>query len=291
MVLDPDQLARVFDSRSAFERIEDDLWEARGAYHREIRTLHAGGGSFREIADALGMSHQRVHQIVGEDAVVEVESKESTAVVRFTEDQGEEAAASACSFCGAPRTEVDRMLAAPGQRFICGECVERAVGIVSGATEAGAPLQASSEACSFCGRQGNSAAASVDGSVVICDRCVASSQRIVAPEPGESSGGRRREIAMRCSFCNANQREVAKLIAGPGVYVCGECVAAASSVASSGEAMTGPRQVSMLIDGRPCGFCSKRAAEVKAVVRGGRGHICNECLDLCSQIITEDENS
>jgi hypothetical protein len=30
--------------------------------------------------------------------------------------------------------------------------------------------------------------------------------------------------ALRCSFCNKSQFDVAKLIAGPGVYVCNECV-------------------------------------------------------------------
>ena len=29
---------------------------------------------------------------------------------------------------------------------------------------------------------------------------------------------------LRCSFCNKSQRDVKKLIAGPSVYVCDECV-------------------------------------------------------------------
>ena len=28
-----------------------------------------------------------------------------------------------------------------------------------------------------------------------------------------------------CSFCGKSQRQVKKLIAGPGVYICDECVA------------------------------------------------------------------
>ena len=39
---------------------------ARAEYHHAIRRLHASGGSMREIADALGLSHQRVHQIIDE---------------------------------------------------------------------------------------------------------------------------------------------------------------------------------------------------------------------------------
>lgn len=30
--------------------------------------------------------------------------------------------------------------------------------------------------------------------------------------------------ALTCSFCNKDQSEVAKLVAGPGVYICNECV-------------------------------------------------------------------
>ena len=32
------------------------------------------------------------------------------------------------------------------------------------------------------------------------------------------------EVKLTCSFCDKNQREVKKLIAGPGVYICDECV-------------------------------------------------------------------
>jgi DNA-binding CsgD family transcriptional regulator len=33
------------------------------------------------------------------------------------------------------------------------------------------------------------------------------------------------EIICRCAFCGRNQQEVPKLGAGPGVYICNECVA------------------------------------------------------------------
>jgi ClpA/ClpB-like protein len=41
----------------------------RADYQHAIRRLHSKGGSLREIADELGLSHQRVHQIVGEELV------------------------------------------------------------------------------------------------------------------------------------------------------------------------------------------------------------------------------
>jgi ATP-dependent protease Clp ATPase subunit len=33
---------------------------------------------------------------------------------------------------------------------------------------------------------------------------------------------------LRCSFCRKTEREVAKLVAGPRVYICDECVAIAN---------------------------------------------------------------
>ena len=32
------------------------------------------------------------------------------------------------------------------------------------------------------------------------------------------------EQSYLCSFCGKSQEEVAKLVAGPGVYICNECV-------------------------------------------------------------------
>lgn len=35
---------------------------------------------------------------------------------------------------------------------------------------------------------------------------------------------------LRCSFCRKNDSEVSKLVAGPRVYICNECVAIASRI-------------------------------------------------------------
>jgi len=43
----------------------DDAETLRAAYHREVVKLHRSGTSLRDIAEQLGISHQRVHQIVG----------------------------------------------------------------------------------------------------------------------------------------------------------------------------------------------------------------------------------
>ena len=33
-----------------------------------------------------------------------------------------------------------------------------------------------------------------------------------------------RDKPVRCSFCNKTQDQVGTMIAGPGVYICGECI-------------------------------------------------------------------
>jgi hypothetical protein len=46
---------------------QHELERARADYGHAIRRLHAEGGSLREIAESLGLSHQRVHQLVEGD--------------------------------------------------------------------------------------------------------------------------------------------------------------------------------------------------------------------------------
>ena len=35
---------------------------------------------------------------------------------------------------------------------------------------------------------------------------------------------------LRCSFCNKSQEQVRKLIAGPNVYICDECIAICTDI-------------------------------------------------------------
>jgi ATP-dependent protease Clp ATPase subunit len=38
-----------------------------------------------------------------------------------------------------------------------------------------------------------------------------------------------------------------------------------------------------------CSFCGKSQTEVKKIIAGPAGvHICDECIDLCNEIIVED---
>lgn len=50
--------------RDEYESALDQAERVRDEYHRQIVKLHRSGMSLREIAEGLGISHQRVHQIV-----------------------------------------------------------------------------------------------------------------------------------------------------------------------------------------------------------------------------------
>ena len=168
---------------------------ARADYHHAIRRLHAAGGSLREIAEALGLSHQRVHQIVEEAAKP------------------------------TPRRWRRRHQVLPG-----------------------------------------------------------------SPGP--------------CSFCGCSHQDCAKLIAGPGVYICDRCLAQATrlSVGAAGGGRTaGPMRLEPSGSEVRCSFCGKEARKVRHLVAGGLSvpagkfgdlpRICDKCLDLCEEILAETASS
>jgi ATP-dependent protease Clp ATPase subunit len=94
--------------------------------------------------------------------------------------------------------------------------------------------------------------------------------------PGMDDEIRWREL-LRCSFCDRRQRKVAKLIAGPGVYICDGCV----TRVRTWDPLPHP--------GRSCSFCGQWSPEHGRVVGRGAVAICAACLDLCDEIIAEEQ--
>lgn len=50
----------------------------------------------------------------------------------------------------------------------------------------------------------------------------------------------RKPIDVRCSFCGKRKDQVARLVAGPGVYICDECVALCNEIINQPPAPTTP---------------------------------------------------
>jgi hypothetical protein len=152
---------------------------AKANFHRAVRRLHLSGASLRELATALSLSHQRVHQIV-----------EAAGGARRWSRRGRLPAALVCSFCGRSKRRTRRLVAGPGV-YICETCVGTAETVIrSGqATETAlGPLHSVSDnmaqpRCSFCGKRrhqvtglatsvGNPAGKLADDAA-ICAECLA----------------------------------------------------------------------------------------------------------------------
>ncbi len=56
----------------------------------------------------------------------------------------------------------------------------------------------------------------------------------------EEAQSGKKQVLLNCSFCGKTQHEVRKLIAGPNVYVCDECVALCNDIITE-EASSGDR--------------------------------------------------
>jgi len=180
------------DRLIGFER-EADL--ARVGYQHAIRRLHSSGASLREIADALGLSYQRVHQIV--DVGAGKGALKTSAVNPLH-----------CSFCDRSRAEVRRIIAGPGV-MICDGCV----GLALEALDAGAAAtpglarlvatdqSEAKERCNFCGKrrdQVSGLAAAPDRRVVPVKR---GRRRVAAPKFGGRPGTPPRICAECLDLC------------------------------------------------------------------------------------------
>lgn len=93
---------------------------------------------------------------------------------------------------------------------------------------------------------------------------------------------------LQCSFCAKKQAEVARLIAGPQVFICDECITTCSQVIAEGE----PSGKITLVLGKQaetrCSFCGKKPVEVNRIVGVPAARICNECIKICDEILKAD---
>jgi ClpX C4-type zinc finger len=108
-----------------------------------------------------------------------------------------------------------------------------------------------------------------------------------------------RTVNLACSYCDKTHREVRKLIAGPTVYICDECVKLCNDILAEeaqrthlapDETASPPKQHEGAKESGPklCSFCGKSRAEVSKLIAGPAACICNECIGLCNDIIAEE---
>jgi len=146
MPVDQNLVAEASAASGRVTELEDQLEGARAEYRRAVRRLHLAGASMREVADALGVSHQRIHQII-----------EDGGVRRWRRRRGQDPTTlRVCSFCGREQRQVRKLVAGPGV-YICDPCIMAAVGVTASGRPAMnprlEPVPASGQLhCSFCGK-------------------------------------------------------------------------------------------------------------------------------------------
>jgi hypothetical protein len=175
MVLDEDLVARARRAGDDLVYAERSVQMARAELHAVIRRMHLAGGTLREIAHALGVSHQRVQQIV--------KGAGGTWWTRVwrTRDKARDMV---CTFCERPPSELANLLAGPNV-FICDDCVRAADRAMSGRptatprlSRAGAGAKA---ACSFCSKRASAQRPMARGDEAnVCAECVAVCHQILA---------------------------------------------------------------------------------------------------------------
>jgi hypothetical protein len=185
------------EARQAQERLIDaerDVDVARAEFYRAVRRLHLHGASLRELAADLGLSHQRVHQIV----------EEAGGTRRWVRDRrtaSPDPGLLACTFCGRPQNKVRKLIAGPGV-YICEGCIALAARVLSSGhpadTEFGeisaVPGEQTGVRCTFCGKdRGRVANVAVlpavtvertSASATICSECLALCGEIIDEEFG-----------------------------------------------------------------------------------------------------------
>ena len=165
MPLDPNLLDRAKAAGRQLADAERAALLARADYHTAIRRLHLAGASFREMANALSLSHQRVQQVVTAAGgswwqVWRRRTLERDAV---------------CSWCERPPSEVSKLIAGP-KVYICDSCVgaaERAVKFTATGDSTLTTLSgATRHRCSFCRKRGTDSRSLVIGAANVCGECL-----------------------------------------------------------------------------------------------------------------------
>ena len=125
-------------------------------------------------------------------------------------------------------------------------------------------------------------------------------------QAGESPGAAIQKKAsprLCCSFCGKTQDEVAKVVAGPGTYICNNCVDVCNIVFRKENVLVEPKRwqvegKAIGVDVNPrlrrffletsCGFCAKPTKQVDGLIGDDQVRICNECVGLCNEILDDE---
>ena len=142
MTLDPQLLHQARAAADQVTEAERQVERSRADYHTAVRRLHLAGASLREVAEALGVSHQRVQQMVGGAGGSWWSRVWRSRTLHVN---------AGCTFCGRHNRDVEKLIAGPNV-YICDACVAEAEQALAGARGGGRLIKSTSAMarCSFC---------------------------------------------------------------------------------------------------------------------------------------------
>jgi hypothetical protein len=177
VIEDPSLRESTKAAQANLRAAEKNLEHARTAFETAVRRLYVEGAAIREIAVLLGLSHQRIHQLVG--------GKPQTWWQRLT--GGHDEPSRNCSFCGKPPQSVAKLVAGPSV-YICDGCVAAAAAALNAQSvpQDGLPFERlaaqSRQRCSFCGKRSAAIPRVSASGHQICKPCLELAQEIIASE-------------------------------------------------------------------------------------------------------------
>jgi hypothetical protein len=171
MTADTNLLEKARAAGAALAEAERQVLMSRAEYHTAIRRLHQAGGSLREIADGLSLSHQRVQQIVS--------AAGGSWWQLWRGRRGKRDAV--CTWCDRPPSEIAKLIAGPNV-FICDDCIaaaEKRLRSPRATVERGLQPARVSHRCGFCSRRANRDRSLVLGATSICSDCLRACREIL----------------------------------------------------------------------------------------------------------------
>jgi hypothetical protein len=344
--MEPDQML-LYDTLMARDKLaalEEEAERGRLAYYQAVRRLHASGATMRDIAVALGLSHQRVHQIVNGGGRMDRAMPARTLWQRLVHRS-----VSPCEPGRKPRDPAGHLLdrfyvdartalarahdeaRAFGHHYIGTEhLLLGLLGTEHGVaahllTVLGIEVEQTRRAVEgLVGRGEATTEATPSGPLPVAPRLKkvlelarqearrlhsthVRSEHLLLGLAREGDGlaarilaehrvgydglrGRVERAALACSFCGRSGLDVARLIAGPGVYVCEHCIAEASRLADP-DASTPPQAALRVVaDDRAdtCSFCGTHRPQGERLLAGPDVLICTACLAICREILDDE---
>jgi hypothetical protein len=101
--------------------------------------------------------------------------------------------------------------------------------------------------------------------------------------------------SLRCSFCNKDQHAVRKLIAGPTVFICDECIEVCNEIIAddarlAGAAQVKPNDLANVIGSGPevgCALCGTPIIARRGLLIPNRGALCFACIGEIDEAVAD----